>query len=322
LVTEAETLYKGYYIKYVPPPNVFGTYIDRLAILIVDSATPDASTLAVLLIDINVVPGPDSSLANTIVAGNTAAYYPDAAGVFTDLGGNLIGTAGNDVGNTGFTVSTLLGTLNSPLDPMLMTLGNYGGLTQTMLPELGSPVIGAGNILNAAGTLDQRDFPRTLDGHVDIGADEFQGASLTAAGGTPQSAMINKQFPSPLTANLSENLSHVPLSGQTVGFTAPVSGASAALVPSSAKTDSNGNASTTATANATDGSYSLTASFGGATAQFALTNVTFAGTPGQRNCVGKTVSALAHQYGWLGAAASALGYPSVKALLKGICGYC
>jgi YVTN family beta-propeller protein len=42
----------------------------------------------------------------------------------------------------------------------------------------------------------------------------------------------------------------------------------------------------------------------------------FAGTPGQANCHGQSVSALAKQYGGLNNAAAVLGYPSVSALQK------
>jgi uncharacterized repeat protein (TIGR03803 family) len=48
----------------------------------------------------------------------------------------------------------------------------------------------------------------------------------------------------------------------------------------------------------------------------------FAGTPGKPNCFGKSVSALARQYGGLNAAAAALGYPSVRALQKAIMEFC
>jgi predicted outer membrane repeat protein len=48
----------------------------------------------------------------------------------------------------------------------------------------------------------------------------------------------------------------------------------------------------------------------------------FAGTPGATNCNGKSVSALSNQYGTLDAAASALGYPSVKALQTDIKAHC
>jgi YVTN family beta-propeller protein len=48
----------------------------------------------------------------------------------------------------------------------------------------------------------------------------------------------------------------------------------------------------------------------------------FAGTPGKANCHGKSVSALAQQYGGLNNAAAALGYPSVSALQNAIEAYC
>jgi hypothetical protein len=48
----------------------------------------------------------------------------------------------------------------------------------------------------------------------------------------------------------------------------------------------------------------------------------FAGTPGKSNCNGQSVSALDKQYGGLNAAASALGFASVKALQDAIEDYC
>jgi uncharacterized repeat protein (TIGR03803 family) len=50
--------------------------------------------------------------------------------------------------------------------------------------------------------------------------------------------------------------------------------------------------------------------------------VSFAGTPGKPNCHGKSVSALAKQYGGLNAAAAALGYSSVPALQDAILDFC
>jgi len=49
---------------------------------------------------------------------------------------------------------------------------------------------------------------------------------------------------------------------------------------------------------------------------------TFAGTPSAANCHGKSVSALAREYGGMDAAAAALGYPSVEALQAAITAYC
>jgi hypothetical protein len=48
----------------------------------------------------------------------------------------------------------------------------------------------------------------------------------------------------------------------------------------------------------------------------------FAGTPGTANCHGESVSALARQFGDLRAAASALGFPGVRALQEAIRAFC
>ena len=52
------------------------------------------------------------------------------------------------------------------------------------------------------------------------------------------------------------------------------------------------------------------------------TGMTFVGTPGQANCYGQSVSALARQYGGLDAAAAALGYSSAAVLQNAITAYC
>jgi hypothetical protein len=49
---------------------------------------------------------------------------------------------------------------------------------------------------------------------------------------------------------------------------------------------------------------------------------TFAGTPGKANCRGQSISALARQYGGLNAAASALGFSSVRALQDAVRRFC
>jgi hypothetical protein len=48
----------------------------------------------------------------------------------------------------------------------------------------------------------------------------------------------------------------------------------------------------------------------------------FAGTPGFSNCHGQSVAALAKQFGGIDAAATALGYTSVKALQNAIKAFC
>jgi hypothetical protein len=57
---------------------------------------------------------------------------------------------------------------------------------------------------------------------------------------------------------------------------------------------------------------------------FSLTGETVPdlGTPGQPNCHGQTISALAHQFGGINAAASTLGFSSVKELQRGFSLFC
>jgi hypothetical protein len=123
------------------------------------------------------------ALANTIVAGNTAGTEPDAAGVFTFTGYNLIGRTDC---SSGWISTDLTGTGSSPLNPRLAALGNNGGPTQRMAFLPGSPAINAGNnalVVDASNnplTYDQRGpgFPRIVGGTVDIGAFENQSLSV------------------------------------------------------------------------------------------------------------------------------------------------
>ncbi len=100
-------------------------------------------------------------------------------------------------------------------------------------------------------------------------------ASITATGGTPQSAIINTAFGSPLQATVKDSGGN-PLSGVTVTFTAPATGASGSFATSNtAITNASGIATSTVfTANGTAGSYSVTAAVAGlsGTASFSLSN--------------------------------------------------
>lgn len=131
--------------------------------------------------------GPGSvTLENTIVAGNTAANGtgdttgapvagPNVDGAITSNGHNLLGVATEATGFTG--TGDLTGA-----NPMLNTLGDNGGPTETMELQAGSPAIDAG--VAAGSTFDQRGRPRTFDDPgvanaatsdgTDIGAFELQ----------------------------------------------------------------------------------------------------------------------------------------------------
>ncbi|WP_421693946.1 beta strand repeat-containing protein [Aestuariivirga sp.] len=112
----------------------------------------------------------------------------------------------------------------------------------------------------------------------------LQPAAVTASGGGTQRTIIGTQFGTALEVTVKDG-SNNPVPNATVTFTVPGSGASAVLSQTTAKTNSSGKASVTATANGTNGSYSVTASVANATAAtFSLTNFTptltvTAGTP-------------------------------------------
>jgi len=66
-------------------------------------------------------------------------------------------------------------------------LENNGGLTLTMLPQPGSPVLGAGDPSLAPST-DQRGDPRPSGGPTDLGSVQVSVAATSGGGGAPASA--------------------------------------------------------------------------------------------------------------------------------------
>ena len=97
-------------------------------------------------------------------------------------------------------------------------------------------------------------------------------ATLAVSSGAGQSTAISSAFGTALVALVTDAGGN-PVSGVTVNFAAPGSGASAALSAASDVTDGSGLASVTATANATAGGYNVTASATGLSdVTFGLTN--------------------------------------------------
>ena len=109
-------------------------------------------------------------VVNTIIAGNAAPTGPDCYGSLTYLGHNLTGNSSDC--NFQSTTGDLVGTGAEPIDAMLGSLEDNGGLTLTHALLDGSPAIDAGDDSQAAET-DQRGIPRTLGAASDIGAFEF-----------------------------------------------------------------------------------------------------------------------------------------------------
>jgi hypothetical protein len=231
--------------------------------------------------------GAEAKLMNCTVTGNTA--QSNGGGLFNDGNALLTNTivAGNDGGDiarpclgrrnligdgSGFRRSTdnLLGTPSHPIDPLLGPLGDYGGLTPTFPLLPGSPAIGGGTASNAP-AVDQRGEPRV--GRVDIGAFQSQGFTLTpVAGSTPQLTAAGSPFANPLAVMVTADNSVEPVNGGVVSFFAnPNNGASPAL-SSPVATIAGGQAAVNATANATPGRYSVTASTFAGLTSFALTS--------------------------------------------------
>ena len=124
---------------------------------------------------------PTLIMRNTIISGNTGAgTSPDAAGLVSSQGNNIIG---NNTGSTGWIGSDL-----QNVNPMLDALAPNGGLGNTHLPQTGSPAINAGQncVVDlscstgnppVAVTTDQRGVTRPQGGTVEIGAVEVQAAA-------------------------------------------------------------------------------------------------------------------------------------------------
>ncbi|MDQ6626200.1 MAG: hypothetical protein M3Y69_08715, partial [Verrucomicrobiota bacterium] len=132
-------------------------------------------------------------LQNTIIAGNSVsagtagvnpnvppapngvASGPDVGGTVMSQGHNLIGRTD---GSNGWSASDLLGgtTAGTRLDPLLGPLQDNGGIAYTRRPLPGSAAIDSGDdaVTSAPANLltDERNYPRKIGTHVDIGAVE------------------------------------------------------------------------------------------------------------------------------------------------------
>ena len=178
----------------------------------------------------------------------------------------------------------------------VFTIVFQGALAQANQPQLIANNLGPTSVqvqtLLDGGTLatDQRGFARPPQtASYDIGAVEVNYA-LAVTNGSGQSTIPTTAFANPLVATLTESGS--PVSGVQLTFTAPGSGPSATLgTPNPATTNASGQASATATANATSGGpYQVTAGASGLTAvSFSLTNTCPAitvGTPANTGTYG------------------------------------
>jgi uncharacterized repeat protein (TIGR01451 family) len=216
----------------------------------------------------------NGTFAGNIGNGNEGGGVMIDAGTYTITNSIFVkGTgpncSGATLGSNSLADDTSCGSGHYSTTILLGPLGDYGGSTQTYPLLPGSAAIDAGNSASCP-TSDQRGVARV--GTCDIGAFESRKFTLGSLTGALQSAVINTDFATPLGLTVTANGSGEPVNGGQVTFTAPASGASAALTGSPAAI-SGGKASVTAKANGSAGSYNVTASTAGAVpVNFALTN--------------------------------------------------
>jgi hypothetical protein len=210
------------------------------------SVTPGTATQIVL-----------SGLTTSLASGSTRTL----TATIEDAAGNTVTSGPDSTDSITFSQTTGTGSVTG------LTSGpaSAGVATDTVTGNLAGPVT-----LKASGTINGATASaNTLNFTVVAGS----ASSVTIVSGSGQSATVGAAFTNPLIALVSDAKGN-PVSGATVTFAAPGSGASATFANATPTTGANGQASSgTVTAGTTAGSYSVSASASGATSvSFGLTN--------------------------------------------------
>lgn len=140
-----------------------------------------------------------TNVTNSIIANNSGQVIPAGApelkGTFTSNGYNLIGRSDGSTGFTNGSNNDLVGSIAAPINPLLDTLANNGGPTQTMALLPGSPAIDKGSAV-AGIAADQRGFTRPVDlsGYANTaGGDGSDIGAFEVQAGTPDHLAFNVQ---------------------------------------------------------------------------------------------------------------------------------
>jgi hypothetical protein len=163
------------------------------------------------------VPALSVTLNNCTVVGNLGGgiYYFSANVLLTNS--IVAGNSGADIDHGG-SGSVLAANNFIGGNPQLAGLANYGGVTPTMPPQSGSPVIDAGtNSVVSFLTTDQRGLPRLIGRRVDIGAAEYMAGSIVTT--TADSGAGSLREAITYTTNGSSVTFAPGLSGQTISLT-------------------------------------------------------------------------------------------------------
>ena len=245
------------------------------------------------------------SAAGTVSAGTTlgasdswgavlAAFKPAAGGGGAGTPASITATAGTPQSatiNTAFAVqlqATVKDASNNPVSGATVTFaapgsgasGTFaGGVTTAITNASGVAAAAVFTANSAAGSYPVTAIVSGVASPANFSLTNLAGAaaSVTAPAGTPQSTTVNTAFATQFQATV-KDAGNNPVSGVTVTFTAPGSGASGAFAGgvNTATTNASGVATAAVfTANGTTGSYNVTASVAGVAspANFSLTNL-------------------------------------------------
>ena len=211
-------------------------------------------------------PGPPASITATVGTPQSATVNTAFA---TNLGASVKDTYGNGVPNK-------VVTFNAPASGPSGTFA--GGVNTATTNASGVATAKVFTANTEAGSYTVTATTGTFTTNPGFALTNVSGAaaSITATGGTPQSAAINTAFAQPLEATVVDSFGN-PVAGATVTFTPPTSGASGAFAGgvNTANTNSAGVATSgTFTANGTAGTYAVTGKTGTVTTSpaFQLTN--------------------------------------------------
>ncbi len=122
-----------------------------------------------------------ATLTNVTILGNSAPHGGGIHGasvatntiVADSLAGNNCNSAIGGTRNLSNDASCGFGVGGDAVAMQFLPLANYGGSTQTRLPQSGNPAIDSANDA-ACPTTDQRGLPRPVGSHCDVGAVELQ----------------------------------------------------------------------------------------------------------------------------------------------------
>jgi adhesin/invasin len=211
--------------------------------------------------------------ANHLIFVQQPSDTPAGATINPPVTVQISDNAGNNVAQAGIAVAL-------SLNPVSGRLRVVSGTTVILTDSTGLATF-SNLIISAAGNYQ---FTATSPSLSSAQSSTFQiapgpPATIQTIGGTPQATTVLAPFATPLQAFVADSFGN-PLSGISVSFVVPTSGASATLSSSAVATDINGRASVTATANSVVGSYTVAASISAFTksANFALTNLPGSGS--------------------------------------------